>query len=450
MMWSEKHRPASISEMVGNEESRAAIVSWLAKWRVGTKPVLLVGPPGIGKTTMAFLLAERFGYDMIGLNASDVRSKSKINDMLRPVLGNAGVTGRPPLIFIDEVDGIHGRSDYGGTSALADILKQPAVPIILAANDDTSDKLKPIKKAVTTVQFRRVPPRLLRAHLESIIRKESGSGASKKGRYGDDSSGGGSNSSPDATKRLSYGLIIKTVNRSRGDMRTMINLAQSYSTGFNPQTESSADALAPEHAVYAFFAAESVRDAADVLRRMQSDPREKIGAFYSSIVTSAGSPQNRNAECVVQSARLLAVISEADVLYGRIMRTQNWRLLRYLDAVLLGMHFIVNGRGDAAARSSDPGGDGGRFAVKYAQYNVPWPLLTRIRFDGANIRLLASRMGRLLHVSSSAFGSICMPYMLRCMASGTVAAVVSDSKKAGDRDPYADIIAKEAARLERR
>ena len=442
MMWSEKHRPESISEMVGNEEPRAAIVSWLAKWRVGTKPILLVGPPGIGKTTMAFLLAERFGYDMIGLNASDVRSKSKINEILGPVLGNAGVTGRPPLIFIDEVDGIHGRSDYGGTSALADILKQPAVPMVLAANDDTSDKLRPIKKAVTTVQFRRVPPRLLRAHLERVIRRESGPGAPKKDGYG----GGGQ----DAPGRLSYGLIIKAVSRSRGDMRSMINLAQSYSTGFNPQTESTADALTPERAVYAFFAAESVQDAADVLRRMQSDPREKIGAFYSSIVTSAGSPQNRSAGRVAQSARLLAVISEADVLYGRIMRTQNWRLLRYLDSVLLGMYPIVNGGGAAAARSGEHRGGGGKFAVKYARYNVPWPLLTRIRFDGASMRLLASRMGPLLHVSSSAFGSVYMPYMLRCMASGAIAAVVPASTKAGGGDPHADIIAKEAARLERR
>ena len=77
-MWSEKYRPQIISDMVGNEESRASIMEWFTKWKKGTKPILLVGPPGIGKTTIAYLVAKQFGYDMIGLNASDVRSKSRI------------------------------------------------------------------------------------------------------------------------------------------------------------------------------------------------------------------------------------------------------------------------------------------------------------------------------------------------------------------------------------
>lgn len=144
-MWSEKYRPRTISEMVGNEESRSEIMEWVAKWKKGTKPLLLVGPPGIGKTTIAFLIAKQFGYDMIGLNASDVRSKSRINEILTPVLGNVSVLGTP-MIFVDEVDGIHGRGDYGGAAALVEILKESTVPIILAANNDTLEKMKNIKK----------------------------------------------------------------------------------------------------------------------------------------------------------------------------------------------------------------------------------------------------------------------------------------------------------------
>ena len=126
-------------------------------------------PPGIGKTTMAFLVAKQFGYDMIGLNASDVRSKSRINEILTPVLGNVSVLGTP-MIFVDEVDGIHGRGDYGGVAALVDILKEPTVPIILAANNDTSDKMKNIKKVVKTISFKKIPPRLLRVYLENILK----------------------------------------------------------------------------------------------------------------------------------------------------------------------------------------------------------------------------------------------------------------------------------------
>ena len=153
-MWSEKYRPQIISDMVGNEEPRAAIMEWFAKWKKGTKPLLIVGPPGIGKTTIGYLLAKQFGYDLIGLNASDVRSKSQINEILIPVLGNVSVLGTP-MIFIDEVDGIHGRGDYGGAAALVDILKKPNVPILLAANFDDSDKMKSIKKVTTTISFKK-------------------------------------------------------------------------------------------------------------------------------------------------------------------------------------------------------------------------------------------------------------------------------------------------------
>lgn len=416
MIWSDKYRPVLVGQMVGNENARADVVRWLARWRPGTRPVLLVGPPGIGKTTMAFLLAEQFGYDMVGLNASDVRNKSKINEMLEPVLGNLAVTGKPVLIFIDEVDGIHGRSDYGGASALVEILKKrSSVPIILAANDDSADKLKPIKKVVSVIQFRRVPPRLLRAYLEHILRREDAK-------------------TPDSpATKITYGVLVKIINRSKGDIRSMINLAQSYATGFNPATETPDDMLTSEHAIAAFFTAESAAEAFAVLRHMQSDPREKINAFYSSVITSTGLEPDA-------SAALLGVISDADVLYGRILRTQNWRLLRYLDGILVRMHDVTAVKKSKQHTSENAKGPAGS-VVKYSQYNLPWPLLTRIRFDGAKIRALSADMRHVLHVSSSTFGALYMPYMLFCLKKGMLA--MPDPKE----DEHAEILAKEVQRL---
>jgi len=380
-MWSEKHRPQIISDMVGNEESRAAIMEWFAKWKKGTKPLLLVGPPGIGKTTIAYLLAKQFGYDMIGLNASDVRSKSRINEILTPVLGNVSVLGTP-MIFVDEVDGIHGRGDYGGAAALVDILKEPTVPIVLAANDDALDKMKNIKKVVKTIYFKRIPPRLLRVYLENILKKESA--------------------------KLSPGSIIKVIDKSRGDIRSMINLTQSLVTGFNPQTETSFESINVEDGVNAFFKANSIEEARGVLYSMQIDPRKKIDAFYSSIITS-------NLDNIAL-AKYLEIISNADMLYGKIMKTQNWRLLRYLNDVLIELY-----------QKDD--------RIRYSQYNLSWPLLNRIRWDRNKIKSLSSIMAKKLHLSSSAFVTLCLPYVLFCIKNKTLELEIEET--------FGDIIEKE-------
>jgi len=361
MMWSEKYRPQSLMDMIGNEETRAAFVEWFGKWKKGTKPLLLVGPPGIGKTTLANLAAKQFGYDMISLNASDVRNKQQIQEILSPVLGNASLLGSP-MIFVDEVDGVHGRADFGGVEALLDILKEPTIPIILAANSESSDKMKSIKKATKTIYLKPLPPRLMQLYLERILQKEDA--------------------------RMSPGSLAKLVMESRGDIRSMINSAQALVTGFEPQSEKSFEILDIEEGVNSFFKANSLAEARLVLYSLRIDPREKINAFYSSIISSGISQD--------QMQQMLQVMSEADLLYGRIIRTQEWRLLRYLDAILVGLY-----------KKDLP--------VRYSRFNLSWPLLNRLRWDGKSIKSLATNMTKILHVSMSTFATFYFPFILFLM-----------------------------------
>ncbi|MCZ6583692.1 MAG: AAA family ATPase [Thaumarchaeota archaeon] len=360
-MWSEKYRPQMIADMVGNEDARTKFVEWFAKWKKGTKPLLLVGPPGIGKTTLANLAAKQFGYDMISLNASDIRNKKRIQEILSPVLGTSSLFGSP-MIFVDEVDGIYGRADYGGAEALIQILKEPTVPIILAANSETSSKMKGIKKAVKTIHLRPLPPRMLLLYLNKILQKEDG--------------------------KISPGTLIKIITESRGDLRSMINTTQAFVTGFEPPTEKSFESLDVETAVNAFFKAKSENEARTVLYSLRIDPREKINAFYSSVITSSITKE--------QMAKMLQVLSEADGLYGKIMRTQEWRLLRYLDEILMKLY------------QKDT-------SIRYSQYNLSWPLLNRLRWDGRSIKSLAAIMAKKMHISKSTFSTFYFPYILLCM-----------------------------------
>ena len=366
MMWSEKYRPQRFTDLLGNEDSRKFFLGWFEKWKKGTKPLLLVGPPGIGKTTLANLAGKNFGYDMISLNASDVRNKKNIQEILQPVLGNQTVLGKP-MIFIDEVDGVHGRSDYGGVEALINILKEPTVPIILAANNDSSDKMKKIKKVVKTISLRPLPPRLLRLYLNMVLEKEN--------------------------VNINPGRLFKLVSESNGDIRSMLNSAQALVTGFEPSTERTFESLDVEEGINAFYKAQSIDEARAVLYSMRIDPREKISAFYSSIITSNIS----NSEM----EKFLQVISEADMLYGRIMKTQEWRLLRYLDSILLGLY------------KKD-------IAVRYSRYNLSWQVLNRLRWDGSKFKSISSNFSKQLHISSSIFATFYLPYMLLCMKNNSI------------------------------
>jgi replication factor C large subunit len=361
MIWSDKYRPKNLLDLVGNEEAKESFVKWLGKWIKGTKPLLLVGPAGIGKTTMAVLGAKQFGYDLISVNASDVRNKQKIQEILNPILGNRSVLGNP-MIFVDEVDGIHGKSDFGGVEALIDILKEPTIPIILAANSDISDKMKSIKKVVTTVKLRPLPPRLMRLYLEEILKREDAS--------------------------IKIGSMIKTIIDSRGDIRSILNSAQALAGGFEPQLDKSHETANVEESITSFFNAKSPEEARLILYSLRIDPREKINAFYSSVITST---LQKNV-----LKEMLNVLSEADMLYGKIMRNQEWRLLRYLDNILLKLYKQGT-------------------SIKYSQFNLPWPTLNRIRWDGRAIKELTSNLATQMHVSRSTFSTLYLPYLLYCI-----------------------------------
>jgi len=360
-MWSDKYRPKNILDLVGNEEARKSFVEWFANWKKGIKPILLVGPPGIGKTTLANLAAKQFGYDLISINASDVRNKQSIQETLSPVLGNQTVLGTP-MIFIDEVDGVHGRADYGGIQAITNILKESTVPIVLAANSDSSDKMKSIKKAVKTMELKPLSPKLLRLYLNRILQLEG--------------------------VKISSDSLTKLVTESRGDIRSMINSVQAIVTGFNPMTEKSFESLDIEEGINAFYKAKSIEEARSILYSLRIDPREKINAFYSSIITSKIS--------VYDMQKFLQVISEADMLYGKIMKTQQWRLLRYLDAILLGLY-----------KKNIP--------IRYSKYNLSWSLLNRLRWDGTKIKSIIGSLAKTMHVSKSTFSTFYFPFLLYCI-----------------------------------
>lgn len=230
-LWTVKYAPTKISQLCGNKGVIAKLENWLLNWEKnksqnfkqygsnGTgiyRAVMLSGPPGIGKTTAAHLVARQFGYDVLEQNASDVRSKSLLNAGVKNAIGNMSVVGfflnkdniedingKKFVIIMDEVDGMSG-GDRGGVGQLAQYCRTTNTPMILICNERRLPKLRPFDKVCLDLPFRRPDSKSVKARLMTIAVREG--------------------------FKLDPNVIDRLVQATGGDIRQIINLLSTVST----------------------------------------------------------------------------------------------------------------------------------------------------------------------------------------------------------------------------
>ena len=164
------YKPTSLKEVIGHKDSISTLSQWLSTWETKcnteSKGALVVGPPGIGKTTTVHLLAKEFGYAITEYNASDTRSVS----MLRGLLGLGMKRLRKEIIVMDEVDGFTAQ-ERGGVGELADLIRKSNIPIICIANQ-LVPKLAPLQKTCLLVKFSRPVKSTIATALLAVCKKE--------------------------------------------------------------------------------------------------------------------------------------------------------------------------------------------------------------------------------------------------------------------------------------
>jgi replication factor C subunit 1 len=150
-LWVDQHRPSTLSEVIGGKESIAPLWEWLTNYVTGKKAALLSGPPGIGKTTIAGLLAKTKGFTLMEWNASDIRNKSLIQEVVVPATTSTTIEKKPRLIVMDEVDGL----DHGGMPELIQCIKLTKTPILCICNDRHSPHMQSLVNVCLDVRMKR-------------------------------------------------------------------------------------------------------------------------------------------------------------------------------------------------------------------------------------------------------------------------------------------------------
>ncbi|KAL8593155.1 hypothetical protein ACOMHN_009810 [Nucella lapillus] len=153
------------------------------------KVALLSGPPGLGKTTLAHIVAKHAGYNVVEMNASDDRSVEAFTNKIEAATQMRAVMGadpRPNCLVIDEIDG----APQAAVNVLLNILKRPEGggggmgkkkkkegdmlrrPVICICNDQYTPALRQLRQQALVMTFPPTEPSRLATRLSEVVRQE--------------------------------------------------------------------------------------------------------------------------------------------------------------------------------------------------------------------------------------------------------------------------------------
>lgn len=101
LLWTEKYRPRELKDVALSSENRALLEKYVAAGEI--PHILLHGPPGTGKTTIAKILAEKLDCRLLLLNASSERGIDVIREKVI-MFARAMSSARWQIVFLDEAD----------------------------------------------------------------------------------------------------------------------------------------------------------------------------------------------------------------------------------------------------------------------------------------------------------------------------------------------------------
>jgi replication factor C large subunit len=301
MLLTDKYAPKKLDGFIGNDELRSRVRQWILNWIAGKKqrPLLLFGPPGIGKTATAYALSKEFELDLIEMNASELRNKSRVEKVLHGATMAGSLTGNGKLLLIDDVDALQGRKDFGGSGAIGKIVAECACPILLTATDAWEKNLAPIRSECEMLEMKKVNKPAIRKLLARVAEAEK--------------------------LPVDEQMLDSIAENSSGDVRAALNDLQAGSPGLRDREK---DIF---NRIRALFKAKDYREAQEAA--MGDIDYETVKLWVDENIPNE----------YTKAADLAAAyncLSRSDVFDGRI-RKSNWKYLKYaIDLATVGVSMV--------------------------------------------------------------------------------------------------------------
>jgi replication factor C large subunit len=393
--WTEKYRPKSLDDIVGNERAIIELRKWANSWANGKpkeKAVILSGKPGTGKTSSALALANDFRWTAIELNTSDARNAEKIKKVatmgsINETFSDTGAyissqDGGRKLIILDEADNLYERavesykngndlSDKGGKKAIVDTIKTTNQPIILIVNDYYSlikGGGESLKEMCKLIKFYNPYPNSIFNFIKRICLREG----------------------------INVDLkVLQTISdRCKGDIRSAINDLQSLCLNRTQVDVKSLNVLGyrdREKEIFdvlrEIFKTKNIKTIRESISHLDADPKIILLWINENLPL-----EYRDLNDLVNGYNAISI---ADIFLGRTAKTQNYSLWSYSCD-------IMNG-GVATSKTHEYPND---------KYNFPTWLRERkdIKINLETRDVTAKKISKICHNSGRKSKEFFLPY----------------------------------------
>src|SRR6185369_6774904 len=101
-LWTEKYRPKTVAECILTPELKSTFQNFVKEGNIPN--LLLSGPPGVGKTTIARAMLDELGADYYFVNASLANKVDNIRFDVQDYASSVSLTGGRKYVILDEAD----------------------------------------------------------------------------------------------------------------------------------------------------------------------------------------------------------------------------------------------------------------------------------------------------------------------------------------------------------